>query len=439
MSAKVSVDEKRGKLIKTDAIEMESKAKNVDRISNLPWDVLDTILVNLPLRDAARTSILSSKWRYKWTGLSKFVFDDKCFPSSLSGKVRWGEIMKIIHQVRSYHSGPIEKFKLAAYCCPNSSDLDQWILFLAQKGLKELILQDFSCVKRLKLPSFLFSCPQVSCLELYGCIFKLPSDFKGFYCLKSLQLTQVSIISDTLESLIRNCPILERLTLLSIEHLAFLRIHNPNLKYLKIDSEFEDICLENSMLLDSVDIRMIPMYGRTVPQQLEHGKPCNLVRVFRCLTGIKKLTLSSYFLEFLANGEVPERLRTVLNHLSFLDLKEIKFNNLKEVTVFVSVLRSCPNLEELYISVAETNFSRSVLGFLKAQCVCEFFSQLKVVRIRGITGTIIEMEFIKLLLARSPLLETLITVTYGPERIPESLLLQVQRASKHVKITSLTL
>lgn len=436
MSAKESVEEKRAKLEKSDATKMESQP-NVDRISNLPWDVLDTILVNLPLRDAARTSILSSKWRYKWTGLSRFVFDDKCFPSSLSGKVRWGEIMKIIHQVQLYHKGPIEKFKLAAYCCPNSHDLDQLILFLTEKGVKELIIQDFSCVKRLKLLPVLFSCAQLSCLELYGCICKLPSDFKGFNCLKSLQLAQVFIISDVLERLIRNCPILERLTLLSIEHLAFLRIHNPNLKYLKIDSEFEDIFLENSMVLDSVDIRMIPMYGRTITQQLEQGKPCNLVRVFRCLTGVKKLTLSSYFLEFLANGEVPERLRTLLNHLSFLDLKEIKFNNLKEVKVFFSVLRSCPNLEELSISVGDTNFSRSVLGFLRTQCLPESFNQLKVVRIRGITETLIEMEFIKLLLARSPLLETLVALTYGNTRIPDSLFLQFERASRHVKIISL--
>ncbi|KAK2663133.1 hypothetical protein Ddye_001707 [Dipteronia dyeriana] len=439
MSAKESVDEKRGKLENLNATRMESQP-NVDRISNLPWVLLDTILVKLPLRDAARTSILSTKWRYKWTGLSKFVFDDKCFLSSLSGKVRWGECMRIINQIRSYHAGPVEKFKLAAFCSPHSSDLDQWILFLKERGIKEFILQDVSSIRWLKLPSFLFSCPQLSCLKLFGCICKIPSDFVGLNCLKSLQLTEVSIRSDALESLIRNCPILERLMVLSIERLAFLRIHNSNLKYLKINSKFEDICLENSMCLDSVDIHKIPVYRTTVAQQVEQGRPCNLVRVFRCLTSIKSLTLSGDFLEFLANGEVPESFRPVLNHLPILDLREVKFGSLKQVTVLVSVLRSCPNVEELIISVEKTHSSNPVLEFLVTLSLAGFtFSQLKVARIRGILGTVNEMEFINLVLACSPRLEILTVVTYGLERIPEIFFRHVEWASKDVKITSLTL
>lgn len=269
------------------------KHTNVDRISSLPWDVLDTILVSMPLKEAARTSILSSWWRSKWTGLSQFVINDTCLPSYLSDKVvRWKEIMKIIHQVQLNHSGPIEKFKLAAYCHPNHSDLDQWIQFLTEKGIKELILQEFDSVKRFKLPSCLFSCPQLSCLELYGCIVSLSPTFRGFNCLASLHLTHVSISSDTLEVLVSNCPVLESLMLLHIDHPSFLRINNPKLKHLKIDSKFEDICLQNAPLLSSVDICL-----RIIPQHLDQVKACNLVRVIGCLHGIGKLILSSHFLE----------------------------------------------------------------------------------------------------------------------------------------------
>lgn len=279
--------------------EMENQTK-IDRISKLPWDVLDSILVHLPLREAARTSILSTKWRYKWTGLSQFVFDDKCISSSLSDKrARWVEIMKIINRVRSNHRGPIEKFKLAAYCCPTYSDFDQWIAFLTEKGIKELIIQDFSFTKRFKLPSSVFCCPKLGCLELFGCIVKLPALFKGFDCLRILKLSQVFIVSDTLESLICNCPVLERLTLLNIDNLDFVRIHNPNLKYLKLDSKFEDICFGYNPLLVSVDIRMVRMYGRTRPRCPEQRKDCNLVRVLGSLDGIDRLSLHGRFLEVL--------------------------------------------------------------------------------------------------------------------------------------------
>ncbi|KAJ6734929.1 F-BOX PROTEIN-LIKE [Salix purpurea] len=290
--------------------EMEKQIK-IDRISNLPWDVLDTILVRLPLRDAARTSILSSKWRYKWTNLSQFILDDKCIHNFISDKAsRWIEIRKIIDQVQSNHSGPIEKFKLAAYCCPNYSDLDQWIRFLIEKGIKELIIQEFSVIKHFKLPDSVFCGPKLSHLELYGCILRLPSSFKGFDCLKILQLSHVLIISDALEHLIRNCPVLEKLTMLNLQNLAYIRIYNPNLKYVKIDSAFEDICLEHSLLLASVDIRMLPKNRGTTLQHPEQGKVCTLIRVFGSLRGINRLSLSNQFLEFLANKDVPERLPT---------------------------------------------------------------------------------------------------------------------------------
>lgn len=421
---------------------METSVKS-DRISNLPWDVLNSILLRLSLRDAARTSLLSRKWRYKWASLSQFIIDDKCFPNPLADKARWGEVRRIFNQVRSNHSGPIEKFKLSAYCYPDHSDLDEWIIFLTVKGIKELILQDFSFIRRFKLPTCLFSCPQLVCLELHGCIVKLPSTFRGFNCLKSLQLTQVSIVSETLELLIHSCPDLERLTLLNGDHLAILRIHNQNLKYLKIDSEFEDISLESSPFLASVDIRMIPMDGTTMPLPLKEGNPSNLIRVFSCLHGVKKLTLSSYFIKFLANGieNVPERFPTPLFNLSFLDLKEIRLNSFKDIAAFFSILRSSPNLEELVISCGRSNeFSRPVVDFLKEQRLHDFFfSQLKVVRIRGFRGTRPEWQLLKLILAHSPVLEALTIVRYGMARISESLLLQFERASENLKIMSLTL
>lgn len=272
------------------------KQVNLDRISNLPWDVLDSILVHMPLKEAVRTSVLSSKWKYKWTGLSQFIIDDKCFTNTILDKVtRWKEIMKIIHQVQLNHGGPIEKFTLAAYCHPDHADLDQWVYFLAQKGIKELILQEFDSVKRFKLPSCLFSCSQLNRLELSNCNIKLSCEFRGFNNLAILQLTQVYIDSDTLENLVLNCPVLERLTLSILDNQAVFKIHNLNLQYLKIDSYFLDICLENSPSLDVVDIRLRP--DKHQPRRFELGQPCNVARVLSCLPGVKRLTLCCEFLQ----------------------------------------------------------------------------------------------------------------------------------------------
>nr|XP_015880447.1 F-box/FBD/LRR-repeat protein At1g13570-like [Ziziphus jujuba var. spinosa] len=226
-------------------------------ITNLPWNLLNTILLQLPLKEVVKTSILSKNWRYNWTGLSEFVIIDKCLSSCAMDKVARGKVvMKIIQLVQSKHAGPIEKFKLAAYCKPDHSGLDQWIRFLTLRGIKELILQYFDTIRLFKLPSSLLCCSHLTRLELFACDIKLSNEFKGLEKLAILHLTQVHIDSETLRSLIENCCVLERLTLSILDNRAVLRIHNPKLRYLKIDSDFEAINLGNCPSLATVDIRL---------------------------------------------------------------------------------------------------------------------------------------------------------------------------------------
>ncbi|BFG26426.1 hypothetical protein CerSpe_127000 [Prunus speciosa] len=412
--------------------------KNRDRISYLPWDVLDNILVRLPLKEVVRTSILSSNWRHKWTGISQFVLHDKCIPKWISDKVaRWGSIMEIIRQVQLCHDGAIEKFKLAAYCRPDHSDLDQWIRFLTSKGLKELILQEFDSIKRFNLPFCLFSSPQLNRLELFGCRFKPSSAVIEFRSLTTLQLNQVCISGHMLECLVSNSPVLERLILLDIDHQIVLRIRNSNLKYLKVDSNFDDICLEHSPLLATVDIGL--RVGVT-PRFFDSGGG-QLVRIIGRLDALRKLTLSSAFLRFLGNISVPDRLPTTLQHLSVLELKDVRLDSMTEVMVCLCILRSAPNLEKLLLSVADTTaYSRPSVEFIITQSLSNlYFEQLKEASIRAVQGVIPELILIQFLLARSPVLEKMTIVHYGSERLPGESLQQFVPASKDVKIFNLSM
>lgn len=232
-----------------------------DRISSLPAEVLDSVLTLLPLKQVVQTSILSKTWRYKWTCLSQFVIDDKLIPTSIRDiAARWRFIMIILHQIQAHGSvSAIEKFKLSAYCSPDRFDLDQWINFLAGKGLKELIFKECTLFNHcdFKLPCSLFSCPQLDHLDLSSCEINPPPETHiGFKSLRSLQLNKVSIKACVLERLIPNCPLLERLTLLHLVFPIFLRIQNPNLKYLEIHSKFKDLCLADYPSLLSVDISL---------------------------------------------------------------------------------------------------------------------------------------------------------------------------------------
>ncbi|KAI4328661.1 hypothetical protein L6164_020997 [Bauhinia variegata] len=48
-----------------------------DIISNLPEDILSHILSFLPTKDAVRTSVLSTKWIYKWTCITNLDVDNR--------------------------------------------------------------------------------------------------------------------------------------------------------------------------------------------------------------------------------------------------------------------------------------------------------------------------------------------------------------------------
>ncbi|PNX71480.1 F-box/FBD/LRR-repeat protein [Trifolium pratense] len=61
---------------------LNKKAKqddHIDRISNLPINVIDGILEHLDIRDRVRSSVLSTKWRYLWASVPRLEFESKFF------------------------------------------------------------------------------------------------------------------------------------------------------------------------------------------------------------------------------------------------------------------------------------------------------------------------------------------------------------------------
>ncbi|KAF4348088.1 hypothetical protein F8388_010055 [Cannabis sativa] len=419
---------------------MERKI-NVDRLSNLPWDVLDSILVRIPLKEAVRTSVLSTKWRLKWTGLSQYLIDDRIFPTGLvlDPVGRGDQVAGILHQVQVNHNGPIEKFKFSAYCRLDHSVLLQWIIFLGGRGVNEFLLERFDSPMPFEFPFDQFSCPKLRHLNLFCCTIKLPivHAFEGFSHLTSLQLTEVSINTETLECLIHKCSVLEKLTLLDLEFgdPIFLKIQNTKLRYLKIISAIGDIILHDNPFLVSVEIRLrIP----PIPNILEQDS--NLVRIFSSLQGIRRLALSNFSVLFFSNGIIPEKLPCPLHNLTVVELSEVSVDTLKQAMVCLSLIKSAPNLEELFISVARpfTN-GKFVTDFLSDKCRFGlYFNRLKVVKVRGVWEMDHAWHFVKFILANSPVLETLTIVSLRDGRFTEEQLAKLDRASERVKILSLT-
>lgn len=259
-------------------------APKLDLISNLPFSIIESILVRLPIRDAVRTSILSSKWRYRWSGITDLIIEaDTFLPND--------KLVKFITQVLLLHVGPIHKFQITASYLRICPDIDQWILFLSRNDVKEILLDLGDC-QWFTLPSCLFSCHKLTRLELVRCELHPPPTFKGFRHLKNLNLHQVSITGGNVQNLISSCPLLECLTLSYFDSLA-LFISAPNLKYLFLEGEFKEICLENTPLLVSVTVSMY--MSDDIVEHYEQSSSCNFIKFFGGAPNLERLIGHIYF------------------------------------------------------------------------------------------------------------------------------------------------
>ncbi|CAJ2635381.1 unnamed protein product [Trifolium pratense] len=246
--------------------------------------------------------------------------------------------------------------------------------------------------ERYKIPQCLFACQSLDRLQLYSCWLKLPTTFEGLGNLTTLDLDHVTITQDDLEKLISGCPLLQTLVLMDIDNVTQINVHAPNLKVFDVLGKFEDISFNNTFQLE----------------------------------------------KYLAAGVVPIKLPTPWIYLNDLFLC-INFNDLKEISAALCLLRSSPNLRKLKISAR----IEEETDLLTPTCYPweDIFSspampiQVRHVTIGGISGNTSELDFIKSLLLHSPVLEKM-TVNPVGDISPEltRALIRFKRASGEAEV-----
>lgn len=374
-----------------------------DRLSNLPKNVTEAILMCLPLRDAVRTSILSHGWRYEWSNLPQVVFDKHHFPfcENQTQTEYDSKLVKIVDQVLLLHRGPIHKFKLSTDL-ERCTDIDRWILFLSRNGIREFIVDKWRG-QMYKVPSCLFSCQEITHLELYKCTLIPPASFRGFSSLTSLDLQVVVFSNDGLESLISNCPLLNKLKLRYIDGCTHLKLCAPSLVDISVEGAFENLCFEKTPVLVKASIKLL---GNDEYQSFAHGSVCKLINILGYLPSIRRLDLLDHTLQIWAAGDVPIRLPTTcqLKHLSI----DINFEDMQAMLAALCIFRSSTVLQKLDIkAISDKNRAGISVGdFWEAHedfnC---WFSLLEIVKVTEYTGTTSELKFIEFVLANAPVLE----------------------------------
>lgn len=208
----------------------KAQRSSLDIISILPGNIIETILCLLPIKEAARTSIISRDWRYKWTKIPKLVFNSWTVPdrtygitsaSEYANRIR-SKLFYVIHQVLLLRQGPIHEFTLYMSHARDCFEIDQLILHLSRNHTVKKLTLDFDDVSLYKLPLCAFSLHELTDLSLGYIDLDHQPIFSGFGSLKTLCLNNVKISTKPLLHLLSNCPSLMRLTLVS----SHLNIHS---------------------------------------------------------------------------------------------------------------------------------------------------------------------------------------------------------------------
>uniref|UniRef100_A0ACD5U332 Uncharacterized protein n=2 Tax=Avena sativa TaxID=4498 RepID=A0ACD5U332_AVESA len=180
-----------------------AKTKEIDLISLLPDEILSTVISLLPTKDAARTTVLSRRWRPLWR-TSPLNLDDGHLP-----RFAW----KCISKILSEHRGPGRRLSLRHIVhLKTTPNLARWLGSPALDNL-EVIRIYYHYELLLPVSVFRFA-PTLRHASLGGCRF--PEDAPpglAFPQLKHLILKDVEVSEDALHGLLSACPALEILQL----------------------------------------------------------------------------------------------------------------------------------------------------------------------------------------------------------------------------------
>ncbi|CAN1152111.1 F-box/FBD/LRR-repeat protein At1g13570 [Linum perenne] len=336
-----------------DSTEMKRLCQESDTISCLPDEVIQHILKFLPIQDAAKTAMLSRKWRNHWRNTPRLVFD--------SGFARITEqdrsashvnkIMFSICKALLAHAGPITEFVLDIPGLSPCDETDLAVLHLSNKDMKKLSLiftvaSDEDDNYDRTFHSSLFSAVQLNCLQLEGGRLVTPSWFVGFSKLKALELVNLILPPDFFECFIPMCPLLEDLRISCCVGSHKFKLVAPRLKVFAFLGYILNISFKCTPLLSVVSIECDCGLKTEV-------EDIDIVAFFDSLPALQQLYMNLEFIDlFVISDRIPHKLPTPLYHLRVLGINNgTSIPDMPYLDVLFCLVRSSFRLETLTIKI----------------------------------------------------------------------------------------
>ncbi|GJW44556.1 F-box/FBD/LRR-repeat protein-like protein, partial [Tanacetum coccineum] len=207
------------------------------------------------------------------------------------------------------------------------------------------------------------------CLE--GCYVSPPPTINGFGSLTRLSLQNIYIYDEPLRHLLSNCRFLKSVAL-------------------------------------GIDAYHVHKSG---------NEDSNIINLFECLPVVETLSISFSIIQLFessVHGRIPRELPTALIHLKYLTLNGVSFRHKDVLSVLVLVIKSSPNLEKLKVGVVTQLDFFTEGGLFTDDDICSFslkdyadiwLEHLNELHIGSFKNQGNELNFVKLILAKSPVLK----------------------------------
>ncbi|KAL7168649.1 hypothetical protein ACSBR2_038982 [Camellia fascicularis] len=414
--------------------------KPIDRLTEMPDDILSCILSFLSIRDSVKARILSRRWRYICPFMLNLDFDlhtvlginYKARYSNGDSDMSWEDKSKFVTGVDQflelYNGQKLDSLRIC-FCLGNeyAGYVDRWIRFAIIMKTEKLDL-DFSASPESQSNNLYdFPCqllPQGDSSQLkYLCLKSCnlgptPNLVSRLISLKSLDLEHVPLNQSCADSILSSCLNLEWLRLKNSILPETLCINGPSL-HLKILIVHECYGVEK-FEISSIGLTTFEYIGKVKNFSFLDVPRLEKVHI-RFMVAYERGT--QYMFNGIAN-DLP-RLQTLSLVLTTDEVLPIparitRFNSLKQLELFVmvssdfnllsltSLLNASPLLQKLHLSL---HTGRSRGRRIELQYSKHVHCELKEVEVHGFLGRSNEMELAIYLLKNAVSLERMILST----------------------------
>nr|GEU91150.1 retrotransposon protein, putative, Ty3-gypsy subclass [Tanacetum cinerariifolium] len=237
--------------------------------------------------------------------------------SPKSKQLKKSKLAGAIFHMLLRHTGSILEFNIDVGELEMYSELDQIIYYLSKSNSVKKLSFEISNNYRYKLPSLFFSLQGLKSLELLNCGFEPPLTFNGFSRLKRVNFIHVEMNSKTLQQFLSNCPLLQTVLL----------------------------------------------FGHGSKNNSTRGNKFTFVEFFECAPLIWSLSISGFYVKYLATGGMSQKLPTSFANLEYL-LLILCLPDQDEISSSLCLIRNSPNLKKLTLRFEKSDGPRNSMNYL---------------------------------------------------------------------------